>query len=86
MKLSPFWLRRKYSLATLRPPITAIAPSAMNSLLCMRWLTRFQSPTEATKRIACPESRMQQNGLKMRTSTFLCAAKAMNISSLPWCV
>ncbi len=83
MKFSPVVLRRKYSLATLRPPITAIAPSAMKSLLCMRWLTRFQSPTEARKRAAWPCPRAQQNGLKMRTSTFLCAAKARNISSWP---
>ena len=32
--------RSKYSSAMLRPPVTAKLPSAMNSLLCMRWLMR----------------------------------------------
>ena len=35
--------RAKYSSAMLRPPITAIAPSAMKSLLCIRWLSRSNS-------------------------------------------
>jgi hypothetical protein len=47
----------------LRPPITAIAPSAMKSLLCMRWLTRAQSPVDAMKRPMWPWPRAQQNGL-----------------------
>ena len=40
-------LRRKYSSAMLRPPTTAITPSAMNILLCMRWLRRPKSKSDA---------------------------------------
>ena len=39
--------RRKYSSAMLRPPATAITPSAMKSLLCMRWLSRPKSKIDA---------------------------------------
>ena len=52
----------------LRPPTTAITPSAMNSLLCMRWLSRTISCGEAAKREMKPP-RPQQKGLNSRTST-----------------
>jgi hypothetical protein len=62
-------LSTKYSSAMLRPPTTAITPSAMKSLLCMRWLSRLISHGEAAKRERKP-LRPQQNGLNSRTSTF----------------
>ena len=40
-----------------------------------------EAETDAMKRAAWPRSRRQQKGLKMRTSTFLWAAKARNSSS-----
>ena len=65
----------------LRPPITAIAPSAMNSLLCMRWFTRSSRPPRQEARgLTC---RAMMNGLNSRTSTLGWAAKARNISSPP---
>ena len=40
-------LRVKYSSAILRPPTTAMTPSATNILLCMRWLSRPNEKIEA---------------------------------------
>src|SRR5437764_1454 len=45
-------LRAQDSSAMLRPPITAIAPSAINSLLCIRWLRRLKSAGHGAKRPA----------------------------------
>ena len=42
-------LRAKYSSPMFRPPITAIAPSAMKSLLCIRWLSLLNSQSEASE-------------------------------------
>jgi hypothetical protein len=74
-------LSTKYSSAMLRPPTTAIAPSAMNSLLCMRWLSRAISSGEAAKRDSSPPPRPQQKGLNSRTCTLGTAA---NASSSCW--
>ncbi|MNS52231.1 hypothetical protein D3C72_849410 [compost metagenome] len=70
-------LSTKYSSAMLRPPTTAIAPSAMKSLLCMRWLRRWMSKIDTTKRDRNP-SRAQQNGLNRRTDTFGVSDSASN--------
>ena len=72
-------LRMKYSSAMLRPPATTIALSAMNSLLCMRWLSRPKSESDAAYLESRPP-RPQQNGLNRRTSTFGNAASPMNSS------
>ena len=81
MKLAPA-LTMKYSSAMLRPPATAIAPSAMNSLLCMRRCTRLKSSADAAKRVMrfC---RPAGNGLNSRTSTFGCASRPRNSGSAP---
>ena len=75
-------LRAKYSSAMFRPPMTAIEPSAMKSLLCIRWLSRLNSPSDAAYRLATLW-RAQQNGLKRRTSTLVKAASPRNIGSPP---
>ena len=62
-------LRMKYSSAMLRPPATAIALSAMKSLLCIRRLRRLKSKSDAVYLDSRPP-RPQQNGLNSRTSTF----------------
>jgi len=43
-------LRMKYSAAMLRPPETEKLLSAMNSLLCIRWLMRPNWCSENTRR------------------------------------
>ena len=75
-------LRAKYSSAILRPPITASAPSAMNSLLCIRWLMRWKSASEA-KNLVEMLPRAQQKGLNSRTSTLGKAVSSTNSASLP---
>ncbi len=53
-------LSTKYSSAMLRPPTTAITPSAMKSLLCMRWLSRAdlrRRRREARRGNRCARSR-----------------------------
>ncbi len=68
-KLAPSLLM-KYSSAMLRPPATAITPSAMNSLLCMRRLTRLNSCADAAKRemqpVAPARERVEQPDLQVR--------------------
>ena len=66
-KLAPA-LAMKYSSAMLRPPATAITPSAMNSLLCMRRCTRSNSLALTTKRVR-KFWRPAGKGLNSRTST-----------------
>ena len=61
-------LRMKYSSAMLRPPETATLLSAMNSLLCMRWLMRLKSSSEPRMR-QVGEPERSANGLKTRTCT-----------------
>ena len=66
-------LRVKYSSAMFRPPMTAIAPSAMNSLLCIRRLSRLMSNSDAmylppmlssraAKRIEQPHLHVRERG------------------------
>ena len=75
-------LSMKYSSAMLRPPTTAITPSAMKSLLCMRWLSRPISCGDAAKRERKP-SRPQQNGLNSRTSTLgVCESASSRLLAL----
>ena len=66
-KLAPA-LAMKYSSAMLRPPATAITPSAMNSLLCMRRCTRSNSCQLTAKRVR-KFLRPAGKGLNSRTST-----------------
>ncbi|MDT4822350.1 hypothetical protein FQZ97_555480 [compost metagenome] len=81
MKLEPP-SRRKYSLAMLRPPMTAIVLSTTNSLLCMRRCTRSKSRIDHAQRVPKRE-RPAGNGLNRRTSTFGCEAKLVNSGSAP---
>ena len=67
----------------LRPPVTAKLPSAMNSLLCMRWLMRANSCSEnsdARVRSAPPRT---GSGLNRRTSTLGWAARPASSASWP---
>ena len=75
-------LRVKYSSPMLRPPITATAPSATKSLLCILWLRRVKSLIDA-RYFPASVARAQQNGLNRRTSTFGNPASPRNIASLP---
>ncbi len=68
MKL-PRGLRKKYSSAMLRPPAIANTPSAMNSLLCMRWFSRVRSASDRPQRVMV-SARPAGNGLNSRTCTF----------------
>ena len=75
-------LRRKYSSARLRPPAIAMAPSAMKSLLCMRWLSRRKSVKKSSQRVAMC-SRPLTKGLNRRTCAFGSAASASRSGSMP---
>ncbi len=72
MKL-PRGLRKKYSSAMLRPPAIAKMPSAMNSLLCMRWFNRARSASDSPQRVTV-NARPAGNGLNRRTCTLGVAA------------
>ena len=80
-KLAPA-LAMKYSSAMLRPPATAITPSAMNSLLCMRRCTRSKSRQFTAKRVR-KFCRPAGNGLNSRTSAFGWASSPSSSGSMP---
>ena len=74
--------RSKYASAMLRPPVMAKLPSAMNSLLCIRWLMRENWCSESTMRCSKPPPRTG-SGLNMRTSMWSWAARPANSASWP---
>ena len=72
--------RSKYSLAMLRPPVIAKLPSAIISLLCMRWLMRASWCADRATRAAKPPLRAG-SGLNRRTSKRGCSESAANSAS-----
>ncbi len=80
MKL-PLRLWKKYSSAMFLPPATAKAPSAMKSLLCIRWLSRAKSPM-ANAHLVALNARAVGNGLNTLIWTFGVAARFRSSVSL----
>lgn len=71
----------KYSSPMLRPPTTAIRPSAIQALLCIRRFTLTIRNNISSAR-AMPPLRLRV-GLNIRTSMFGCASGAARIELRP---